>query len=491
MFRTVIFITLFIGLLPLANASSSEPLLSPCQREVNASIQYLVDESLCGEVLVYEDRAANSGRQIALNVMVIPATISEPLPDPIFFLAGGPGQSAVSTGPYVFRQLTKLRRDRDIVLVDQRGTGGSNSMACDAEFDDAMFTLTLAETMSMQLSSLKECLESLDADPVHYATQTAMDDLDEVRQVLGYAQINLVGISYGTRAALVYARQHPESVRTMVLDAVAPTTMVIPQNVATDAQVAFDQLLMDCQQDPGCAAAFPNLAEHYRALVARLEAEPEAIRFVHPLTGKRLEALLEAPVINRVLRSILYDRTMMRLVPLAIEEAYAGNYAPLITFGFLNSNADMQMSVGMMASVLCSEDMQLASGGSLAPQFDNALLETLVPVCDFWPHAPVNDAYFEPVKSDKPTLLLSGKLDPITPPKYADQAAMHLANATHVVVPGAGHSALLNGCVPRIVGQFIDQASFSGIEQSCVENIQRHPFFTDYSGAGQGGEASP
>jgi len=467
-------------------ASTEALQFAPCEREVNASIQYLVDESLCGEILVYEDRVAAEGRQIALNIMVIPATVSKPAPDPVFFLAGGPGQSAVSTGPYVFRQLGKIRRDRDIVLVDQRGTGLSNSLACTDEFDEQIFTVTIAEAMSKQLGALKQCLKSLDANPALYTTQIAMDDLNEVRQVLGYQTVNLVGISYGTRAALVYARRHPESVRTMILDAVAPTTMIIPANVSADAQLAFDQMIADCQEELGCREAFPDLAEHFAALVQRLEAAPEPIHFTHPLTGKRLEAYLEAPVVNRVIRGVLYDRTLTRLVPLAIEEAYAGNYAPLITFGFLNTSQDLAISIGMMASVLCAEDMQLANETLTAAQFDNSLMEVLTPICRFWPHEFVPEDYFQPVRSDKPVLLLSGKLDPITPPKYANEAHIYLENAEHIIVPGVGHSALLSGCIPRLASQFINSASVQGLDMSCVERIQRQPFFTDFAGAGSG-----
>lgn len=480
------FLTLlcFCITVPVAVVASPSPdLLTPCQQEVHASIQYLVDKSLCGKIEVFENRDSSSGRKISLNVMVIPARISKPAPDPIFFLAGGPGQSAVSTGPYVFRQLTALSRDRDIVLVDQRGTGRSNSLACNSSFSGDTFSVTLDEALAGQLGALRECLTTLEADTTQYTTPIAMDDLNEVRQILGYDRINLIGISYGTRAALVYLRRHPATVRTMILDAVAPTTMVIPANVAADAQSAFNLVIKDCNQSPSCQAAFPNLSEHLDALINRLKAEPELIHFTHPMTGKRLEAYLEAPIINRIIRSVLYDRTLSRLLPLAIEEVYKKNYTPFVTFGFLNTDEDMAISTGMMASVLCAEDMQLQRKTTTAAQFDNPLMEILTSVCTFWPHKTVDPDYFQPVTSDAPTLLLSGMLDPITPPRYAKEAHAFLSNAEHIIVPGAGHSTLLNGCVPRIVEQFIESASMQGISTSCTENILRPPFFTDFAGA--------
>lgn len=488
MVRLAAFLCLCLALPDVLAATPRSDLLSPCNKEVDARIQHLIDESFCGKVEVFENRATGQGRKISLNVMVIPARISKPAPDPIFFLAGGPGQSAVKTGPFVFRQLSSLSRDRDIVLVDQRGTGSSNSLACNNVLSNHAFSVTLAEAMETQLGTLKKCLTTIKADTTQYTTPIAMDDLNEVRQVLGYDQINLVGISYGTRAALVYVRRHPDTVRTMTLDAVAPTTMVIPANVAVDAQAAFDQVVKDCHEDAGCQDAFPKLAEHLNALISRLEIEPELIHFTHPLTGKKLEAYLEAPLINRLIRSVLYDRTLSRLLPLAIEEAYKKNYTPFITFGFLNADEDMALSAGMMASVLCAEDMQLVTEEFKAAQFDNPLTEILDSICTFWPHTKVSKDYFEPVQTNVPTLLLSGKLDPITPPRYAKETHAFLANAEHIIVPGAGHSTLLNGCIPRIVQQFIEGASVQGINTSCADNILRPPFFTDFSGAGYEGD---
>ncbi|MDZ7684876.1 MAG: alpha/beta fold hydrolase [Gammaproteobacteria bacterium] len=234
--------------------------LGPCEPPDRPGLRNLFAESLCGTVTVFEDREAGAGRTIDLNVMVIRATSPAPRPDPVFFLAGGPGQAATTAGPPVFAALRQLRQERDVVLVDQRGTGKSNSLACrtNTEGLDALGT-QLDELAQIQIERMKRCLAEYDADPALYSTPIAMDDVDEVRRELGFDRINLYGISYGTRAALVYLRRHESSVRSLIIDGVVPLTMAIPENVALDAQAAFDRMVGDCREQPACNAAFPRL----------------------------------------------------------------------------------------------------------------------------------------------------------------------------------------------------------------------------------------
>ena len=463
-------------------------LLAPCGRPERAQATSIVLESLCGTISVYEDRVSNTGRKIDLNIMLIPATSSVVKPDPIFFLAGGPGQAAVEVGPVLFSRLSKLRRERDVVLVDQRGTGLSNSLACEPdEATPVLDELGYEEILSIQQALLKTCLSQYDANPALYTTPIAMDDLNEVRTSLGYREINLYGISYGTRAALVYLRRHEASVRSVILDSVVPMSMKVGEMVAVDAQSSFQMLLADCQSQTGCAEAFPALEQHFRELLVRLSALPEDVIIIHPRTGEPIKGKVTRNHITQMLRGILYDRDLSSLVPLAIEEAYLGNYQPLVTSNFVFSGGDDNegsgMSIGMMASVLCSEDLSLVSAPGQAKYFDNPMYRSLKPVCEFWPTGTIPTGYFEPVSSDKPVLLLSGKFDPITPPKYGWQAAATLSNSEHVVVPGVGHAASLRGCVPEIMRDFIETIEPKLIETSCVMNLDRPPFFTNFAGA--------
>ncbi len=470
------------GIDPDVTISPNYHLLSSCDKPDSAAIANLVAESLCGTISVFEDRATRNGRKIDLNIMVIPA-ISSSQPDPIFFLAGGPGQSAVDVGPFLFSHLHRLRAERDIVLVDQRGTGNSNSLACELETSAfEQINLSVAAATEMQIENLKKCLSEYEANVALYTTPIAMDDLNEVREVLGYKKINLLGISYGTRAGLVYIRRHQDTVRSAVLDAVAPLTMAIPKNVAADAQAAFERLLSDCKKQPGCKETYPHLKEHFRLLVEGLEQNPEEITLHHPRTGKATKGTIDPHLINRLVRAVMYDRTLSRLLPLAIEEAFRGNYAPLSTLAYTLTGEESGLSSGMMASVLCTEDMTRIDSAGNSRDFDNAIYEALGPICEFWPRGSVSEEYFEPVVSDIPILLTSGTLDPVTPPKYGWEASLTLSNSEHIVIPGVGHSVITAGCMPDIVYDFINHPEPTKITGSCGVDLKRPAFFTSLAG---------
>ncbi len=458
-------------------------LLGDCDRPDLIESSALVADALCGSIEVFEDRQSKSGRKIGLNVMLLPATTAVVKPDPVFFLAGGPGQSAVDLGVRIFAPLRKSRRERDIVLLDQRGTGRSNSLGCnlnDASYRDWEFSFE--EATRRIVADIKTCLSELDANPALYTTPIAMDDLNEVREILGYRDINLLGGSYGTRAALVYLRQHGDTVRSAVLDGVAPMTMPIPANIAIDAQSAFELVLKDCEAQTACNTAYPELAEHFDKLLDRLKEEPAAITVVHPRTEETVEWTVEPMTVNSILRSVLYDRTLTSLIPLAIEEAYKNNYQPIATLGFAFAPEEPILNLGMMSSVLCAEDMSLVNEPNHTDRFDNVIYAMLEPICEFWPKGEIPEHYFEPVSSDVPILMLSGKLDPVTPPKYAWEAASTLSNTEHVVVAGVGHGVMIHGCVPDIIADFFDNPDPRLVKAACTSTLVRKDFFTGFAG---------
>lgn len=457
--------------------------LGQCERPTRPILTSIVAGSLCGTISVFEDRDAQAGRKIDLNVMVIPAFDRLPQPDPVFFLAGGPGQAATEFGPYVAQRLFRLRQDRDIVLVDQRGTGKSNALDCVPDTDITEdITLPIEQIVEHQIESVRNCLATIDASPALYTTPVAMDDLNEVRERLGFGEINLFGISYGTRAALVYMRRHGETVRSALLDGVVPLTMRIPQNVAVDAQTAFDSVVGDCSKSPTCNEAFPDLRGDFDTLLDHL-ATPQPFTFVHPHTGVPEAGILHRVTVTRLLRGVLYDRTLSSLIPLAIHEAAAANYQPLVTLGSSFYGDENPMSIGMTASVLCSEDMQLTDGpNDHALDFDNEIYRMLAPICEFWPRGDLPDNYFDAVSSDVPTLLTSGALDPITPPAYAIEAMQTLSNSMHIIVPGVGHSAVFAGCMPDLVVDFIETADPKSLDDACTADLKRPPFFTRFTG---------
>jgi pimeloyl-ACP methyl ester carboxylesterase len=426
---------------------------------------------------VFEDREAAAGRKIELHIVLLPALANDPAPDPVFFLAGGPGQGATKIAEAVEYMLEPVRRRRDIVLVDQRGTGESSPLECDltegaADFD---FTMTVPPEL------VQACLDSYDADTRLYTTPIAMDDLDEVRQWLGYDQINLYGGSYGTRAALVYLARHEEQVRSVVLDGVAPVQMTLPLYFAQDAQRALTKLIDDCEASEACNGRFPDLREQTIELFARLEREPVRATFAHPRTGEVIERTITREAVAMVLTGMLYSPWLSSLAPLAIERASRDDFQMLMPLATANETIAKDMSQGMFYSVICSEDWPNITPEQRLAETENTFLgdtlfESRWKPCEHWPRGTLPGGYGEPVRSNKPVLILSGDLDPVTPPRWGELVQETLPHSRHIVAHGVGHGVSSFGCVPRLVDEFLQSADPSALDASCVESLRRPDF---------------
>ena len=448
-----------------SHQSDSNPLarLHPCASSEGPTDAY------CGILRVYENRATQSGRQIPLKIVVLP--------------------SLAADIRAIFRPIL---RQRDIVLVDQRGTGDSHPLECRTESNSLQ---ELTEPDEAALARLRKCLDGYDADVRQYTTTIAMDDLDEVRMHLGYDRINLYGGSYGTRAALVYARQHGEHVRAMVLDGVAPTDMRIPLFTARDAQRALDKLLTDCEADAACGSAQPALAARVRALLDRLNAKPARVQVMHPRTGVREDVTIGARVVASTLFGALYSPLTASLVPALIAQAERNEFQNLLALAYADESSGENMSIGMQLSVLCSEDAPRLTADDVGREssgtvFGMHLLRTQLKACDVWPKGSVDDSYYQPVTSDIPALVLSGDVDPVTPPSWGGAVARHLRHSRHVTVPATGHGVIGTPCGQELIRTFIETADASMLDVSCVSRVRRPPFFLTPAGPDVGGSAS-
>ncbi|MXY26191.1 MAG: alpha/beta fold hydrolase [Acidobacteria bacterium] len=445
----------------------------------------------CGSLTVFEDRAAGAGRTIDLNIVVIPAVSDSPEPDPLFFLAGGPGQAATDLAQVVLSRFANVRRGRDIVFVDQRGTGGSGGMTCaffETELDEPEISESL-QVDTLGLDDLRDCLAEIAAvaDPRQYTTPIAMDDLDDVRAALGYETINLYGGSYGTRAGLIYMRRHPERVRSAVLDGLAPVSMRLPSNMNDDGHRALDRLFADCEADAGCREAFPDLPETFARVIEDLEANPRLLTTTHPRTGEPFEMALSAPRFASGLRGVLYSPLIASLLPWTITRAAEADFGPFLAQVIPLADASGQINPGMFLSVICAEDLSQLADDDVEALAANGILgrlqiETFASACTVWPAGELPADYFEPVRSDAPTLLLSGDLDPVTPPRWGDEVLAGLSNARHVVAPGAGHGVIARGCADDVVADFIEAGTHAGLDVSCLERIRRPPFMLSAAG---------
>jgi pimeloyl-ACP methyl ester carboxylesterase len=452
--------------------------LTPCKGDDAPTDAY------CGTLRVFENRETKQGRQIDLNIVVLPALSSDPKPDPFVFLAGGPGQGAAKMAKPLRELFRQILTERDIVLVDQRGTGKSNPLDCNDE-DDSLKSLEMTEQDAIE--RLKKCLAGYDADLRLYTTNIAMDDLDDVRAFLGYDTINIYGGSYGTRAALVYLRRHGDRVRTAILDGVAPTNMRLPLFFARDVQRAFDRLIADCESDAGCNAAYPDLGRRARTLIARIEKDPPVVPVVHPRTGERGEVRISARVITNIIAMTLYQPLAASLIPALIVRAEQHDFQGLLALAGMNDGGDPNMSIGMQLSVICAEDAPRVTAEDSRRESEGTLFGAYVMSiqrqgCEFWPRGSVDASFYEPVTSDVPTLVLSGEIDPVTPPSWGEDVAGHLANAKHLVMAGTGHTAGGTTCGRRLIKNFIDAGSADNLDTSCMKTMTRPPYFLTPAG---------
>jgi pimeloyl-ACP methyl ester carboxylesterase len=464
-------------------AQSTQPTaldrLKPCEGDAAPADAY------CGTLRVFENRQTRQGRQIDLNIVVLPALSPGSKPDPLFFLAGGPGQGAAKLAPVVREMFRRVQTDRDIVLVDQRGTGKSNPLDCEPD-DDSLKAFNEPDRTS--LDRLKTCMAKYDADLTQYTTTIAMDDLDDVRAYLGYARINIYGGSYGTRAGLVYMRRHGDRVRSAVLDGVAPTNMRLPLYFPRDAQRALDLLVKDCEADEPCRTTYPNLGQRIRDLMTRLEQDPPLVKVTHPRTGETGEIRLEARLVANVIAGTLYSPMASSLIPAVVARAEQNDFQGMLALASLGDGAsEPNMSVGMQLSVICAEDAPRVTAEEAGKAAEGTLFGAYVMrnqrlACEFWPRGHVDPAYYDPVTSSIPTLVLSGQLDPVTPPVWGDEVAAHLPASRHVVIPGTGHTAGGTGCGARIIRGFIDRGTTDGLDTACASAMHRPPFFVSPAG---------
>ena len=462
--------------LPLAAlAQTAAPGLEPCR------LKGIERELRCGAIEVAENPDAPVGRKIRIHFAVQPAIARDRLPDPVFVFAGGPGQSARAVAGALQPLLAPLNARRDLVFIDQRGTGMSQPLVCRPP--DRPAPLAEALEAERQIAQAVACVERLrqEVDLAQYATWIAVRDAEAVRAALGYAQVNLWGASYGTRAALDYLRQFPERVRSAVLDGMAPATMQLPASFAVDGERALAQLVAGCEADADCRARHPDLAASIDRLLAAAGRGLQ-ITVPHPLSGAPQPLRLDRDALASLLRAPLYAPTLAAVLPHALAQAAAGDYAPLVALATaVGGSAQENFAEGMHFAVICAEDLPrvdaAAAAAAAATRFGTGILQMYRRVCGAVPVRPVPEGFFTVPRATAPVLLLSGGLDPATPPRHAEAVERALPNARHLVAANLGHGVSMQGCAPELVQRFIRQANFDGIDGACLQRLPPPRFF--------------
>jgi pimeloyl-ACP methyl ester carboxylesterase len=478
----------FVGLIVLAallcffaldGCGSREGLskLRPCR------LPGIGEELLCGKLTVFENRQTRAGRKIDLNVVVLPAFDQKNKSEPLFDLEGGPGAAATGGAFFYAKEGRDYRRKHDVVLVDQRGTGQSNPLTARPAKKTPQDYLTEMYPVEY-VKNLRRTLEQ-QADLTQYTTSIAMDDLDDVRSWLGYERINLFGSSYGTQAVLVYLRQHPGHVHTATILGVAPTYMKLPLYHSQAAARAMELLLQGCERDSTCHQAFPQIRLDWQNLLSQLGREPA--RVPYSPDGKKAPVTVEIQrdILAEKIRTWMYGRDKTQRIPFIVHQAAQGDFAPFLQEAIAPSIPDF-IADGMYLSVTCAEDVPFINQEEAAKlnednPFGNYRVFQQTRACSFWPQGKIPADYREPVSSNLPVLIFSGNLDPVTPPQRGEEVAKYLPNSRHVIIPQGAHGVdglSDQGCVDRIIIEFMDKGSVRDLDTSCVERMAPPPFAT-------------
>jgi pimeloyl-ACP methyl ester carboxylesterase len=484
MVKTTI-VSILIVLAAMACAASEAPkadFLTPCD------IPGVKQKAKCGTYEVWENRDARRGRRIGLKVVVLPATGAPREPDAITFLGGGPGEAATTMASFLVSMFGTLHQHRDIVLVDQRGTGGSHALDCDLYPGKDPQTALGA---FFPLDRVRACRTELEkiADLRMYTTAPSMDDLDEVRGALGYDRLDVFGGSYGTRAALVFIRRHPDHVRVAVLQGVDPASDAAPLRFPQYAQHAIERIFADCDADASCRAAFPDLAGDLKKIVARTSANAVPVEILDPSTGDPVHVSLSRNLLGEGLRYLMYESSTALFVPVLVHQAAEGDFAPLAEFA-LGMRQQLVNGVGgdgLYLSVTCSEDLPFITTAAAERAASGTFLgdyryRDQRAACDAWVRGPIPAGFRKAVHAQTPVLLVSGTWDPVTPTSNAEQVAAALPHSLSIVIPAGGHDYEgLQGaddCVAAISGQVVTRGTTAGIDTACLHNVHRQPFPT-------------
>ncbi len=475
-------------LLPSSQSMANDVSIAFKDCQLSAFHKLQTVRAQCGYIEVPLDYAQADADSIRLEIARIPSLSSQPAQSPLTIIQGGPGGASLQLYTQHANAFRYILQNRDIILLDQRGTGKSAPLAC-PQLDESSLSLSDWSVAKVQQDT-KACLAELPYDPRYFTTSNAVRDLDTLRAALGYKQLNLYGVSYGTRVALHYLRRFPQNTRSVIVDAVVPPDFVLGPDVALQAQNALESLFERCQQDHACNTQFPELAQTFDKLLGRLQQQAVNVSLLDPKTTQLSEEVLTDLELKGLVRMLMYKPETLSVLPLMIHQAYHEAYYTAFKSLAANmqSTISEQISSGMHNAVVCTEDIPFLETVDIDRKaleqtyLGTLALDHLVAVCEVWPRGIIDDDFKQPLVSTKPVLILSGSTDPITPPIYGEQIKRHLTNALHIVGQGMGHGLFDKGCMPLIMKQFIDEATTKNIDASCLQRQQAEPFFLSPSG---------
>jgi pimeloyl-ACP methyl ester carboxylesterase len=440
----------------------------------------------CGYLTVPESRTDPDGRTVRLHVAVFKSKNPNPQPDPIVYLEGGPGGHTTFVDGF-----KPFLEDRDFIMFDQRGVGTSEpALNCQETIDLAYELLddniSLAESNARFEEAVIQCRDRLAQTGVNlssYDSAASAADLNDLREALGYESWNLYGISYGTRLALTAMRDHPEGIRSVILDSTVPL-QTNETDLPANADRAFQKLFDGCAANERCNAAFPNLEQTFFDLVERLNREPVTEEVTDPLDGQQYTILLNGDSLISAMFLSLYISEVIPLLPQIINDIDTGrDYSLFALLAYNNVLVQKLVSTGMYYSVRCAEEVPFSTRDELLAADDPFPeqrgifdLESMSDICSAWGAIPSDAVENQPVQSDLPTLVLGGEYDPVTPPADGELAAQTLSKSTFLEFPGLGHGVTLaNECPANIAIAFLNDPT-AAPDSSCINAMSAPEF---------------
>jgi pimeloyl-ACP methyl ester carboxylesterase len=446
------------ALLAAAPSSSSSVSLSPCRLEHPAGLRVA---ARCGSLEV-----PAGDKVMSVGFALLPSTSAEP-GVPLVMLAGGPGQAATRDFVALGASLERLRQDRDVILVDARGTGRSTPLRCE---DARPLADRLAGIGDDEV--LAACLAALPVPTAALTTTHVVEDLERIRGALGVERWHVLGVSYGTRVAAMYGVAHPDATASLVLDGVAPLDRALGDDIASDMEASL----------LGLGAA---VRDDFVAVKAALAVTPVTVTVPHPTTAKPLTLTLTAALVNSTVRMSLYADETRAILPVVLKAARAGDYAPMAgAIGVTLDALEGAIHGPVNVAVVCAEDVPFMTD---RPHPDDAAFDDERPTMrkSCGSIEPVT-APFRPTRIVPPTLLLSGELDPITPPHHARRAERLFAQHRHLVARQQGHNVLPRGCMSDVVANTLAAiergAPIDAVDVACLDRLQAFPTFIDGMG---------
>ena len=473
---------LLIWVVGLSNISLAENISDQQLTLENCHVNGIRQQVQCGTLVTPEDYEKPDGVQIDINFVVLPAIDNSKEKLPLMFLAGGPGQAATELASHIYRGFNEIRKTRDLILIDQRGTGKSHALQCEDSLEVDPYT-SLPEDFS--ITDIEQCIAQLTGDLSQYNSENSIRDFDAVRAALNHQQVHIYGGSYGTRAGLVYMRMFPASLKSVVLDSVGPIEVPIGL-FGRSAEQSFIKLIENCQNETSCAGQYPDLAKEFSAITDKLLQAPVTVEIAHPRLGTNTAFTISNDKFISAIQMQLYSMETRSLVPLLIHQAYLGNYKPLAGL-IAQGEGGMGIYIGLHFNIVCNEDYPKISADMKVEDADNNFakgmsLVIVGKVCSVWPKYQPSNEFYQTVTADIPTLIMSGELDPVTPASNGEKSHVNLPNSHHIISKNNAHIVASTTCGITIVNEFLEKQAPKELDESCLEEIPDESFMVGLNG---------